>query len=111
MTATRLRSHGIFGWLKAGQYVGRHARITVTNEGSSKVGAFYFNLDYRAYSKPLTSDQLYFHAQYRQAAPAHGWTNQWRSNGDANVNDKKNLNGDGNYVWLDATGHGHFVGS
>ena len=88
----------------------KHARITVTNEGSRKVDAFYFNIDYRAYSKPLPADQLYFHAQYRQAAPAQGWTNQWHSNGDANVNDKKNLNGDGNYVWMEAAGRGHFAG-
>ena len=36
--------------------------------------------------------------------------NQWKSNGDAMVNDKKNLNGEGNYVWMEATGRGHFVG-
>jgi hypothetical protein len=88
----------------------KHARITVTNEGSRKTDAFYFNIDYRAYSKELPSDLLYFHAQYRQATPARGWTNQWHSNGDAMVNDKKNLNGEGNYVWLEATGRGHFVG-
>src|ERR1700722_14651515 len=88
----------------------KHARITVTNEGSERTNSFYFNIDYRAYSKPLPVDTLYFHAQYRQAAPAHGWTNQWKSNGDAIVNDKKNLNGEGNYVWLEATGRGHFAG-
>ena len=59
----------------------KHARITVTNEGSRRVDAFYFNIDYRAYSKPLPADLLYFHAQYRQASPAQGWTNDWRSNG------------------------------
>jgi hypothetical protein len=88
----------------------KHARITVTNEGSLKVDSFYFNIDYRAYSKPLPADQLYFHAQYRQGTPNHGWTNQWQSNGDELVNDKKNLNGEGNYVWMEATGRGHFVG-
>jgi len=88
----------------------KHAHITVTNEGARKVDAFYFNIDYRAYSKPWPADELYFHAQYRQAAPNHGWTNQWRSNGDSNVNDKKNLNGEGNYVWMEATGRGHFAG-
>jgi hypothetical protein len=88
----------------------KHARITVTNEGDRKTDAFYFNIDYRAYSKPLPADSLYFHAQYRQAAPAQGWTNDWRSNGDPKVNDKKNLNGEGNYVWMEATGRGHFVG-
>ena len=48
----------------------KHARITVTNEGSIKTDAFYFNIDYRAYGKPLPSDQLYLHAQYRQETPA-----------------------------------------
>jgi hypothetical protein len=86
----------------------KHARMTVTNEGAIKTDAFYFNIDYRAYSKPLPSDSLYFHAQYRQAAPNHGWTNEWRSNGDMDA--KKNTNGEGNYVWMEATGNGHFVG-
>src|SRR5580704_460408 len=88
----------------------KHARITVTNEGSRKTDAFYFNIDYRAYRKLLPGDLLYFHAQYRQAAPAQGWTNDWRSNGDPLVDGKKNLNGEGNYVWMEATGGGHFVG-
>jgi hypothetical protein len=88
----------------------KHARITVTNEGKERVDAFYFNIDYQAYAKPLAGDTLYFHAQYRQATPNKGWTNDWKSNGDAIVNDKKNLDGAGNYVWLEATGRGHFVG-
>jgi hypothetical protein len=88
----------------------KHARITLTNEGSKEVPNFYFNIDYRAYSRPLPSDLLYFHAQYRQASPNHGWTNQWQSNGDKIVEDKKNTNGEGNYVWMEAKGSGHFVG-
>ena len=86
----------------------KHARITVTNEGAIKTDAFYFNIDYRAYNKPLAADQLYFHAQYRQAAPAPGTTNQWKSNGD--MDSKKNLDGERNYVWMEASGRGHFVG-
>ena len=88
----------------------KHARITVSNEGRQKVDAFYFNIDYRIYSHPLPPETLYFHAQFRQAAPAHGWTSQWRSNGEALVDDKKNLDGQDNYVWLEVTGRGHFVG-
>jgi hypothetical protein len=86
----------------------KHARMTVTNEGAIRTDAFYFNIDYRAYSKPLPADSLYFHAQYRQAAPNHGWSSEWKSNGDMDA--KKNLEGEGNYVWMEATGHGHFVG-
>lgn len=77
----------------------RHARITVTNEGQRKVDAFYFNIDFRAYSKPLSKESLYFHAQYRQGAPnkaIHG-------NG-------LNLTGEDNYVWMEAAGRGHFAG-
>jgi hypothetical protein len=88
----------------------KHARITVTNEGSRKVDSLYFNIDYRQYSKPLLADQLYFHAQYRQANPNSGWTSDWKSNADPRVNDKPNLNGEGNYVWMEAAGRGHYVG-
>ena len=34
----------------------------------------------------------------------------WKSNGDPQVNDRKNLNGEGNYVFFEAAGRGHFVG-
>ena len=88
----------------------KHARITVTNEGHFPEGCFYFNIDYRCYDKPLAGENLYFHAQYRQAAPNQGFSNQWKSNGDKIIGDKKNPNGEGNYVWMEATGRGHFVG-
>jgi hypothetical protein len=88
----------------------KHARITVSNEGQRMVDAFYFNLDYRAHTHPLPQDTLYFHAQFRQAQPNHGWTNEWTSNGDPRVEDVKNLDGKDNYVWMEATGQGHYVG-
>ena len=88
----------------------KHARITVSNEGQQMVDAFYFNLDYRAHAHPLPQETLYFHAQFRQAQPDHGWTNEWNNNGDPRVNDVKNLDGKDNYVWMEATGRGHYVG-
>jgi hypothetical protein len=88
----------------------KHARLTVSNEGQTKVGSFYFNLDYRAYAWPLASDTLYFHAQFRQVQPNRGWTNEWKSNGDPLVENKKNLDGKDNYVWMEAAGRGHFIG-
>jgi Protein of unknown function (DUF2961) len=88
----------------------KHALITITNEGSERLDALYFNIDYRAHSKPLPDGTLYFHAQFRQAQPNHGWTRDWTSNGDPKVNNAKNLDGADNYVWLDATGRGHYVG-
>ena len=88
----------------------KHALITVTNEGQETVDAFYFNLDYRTESHPLPQGTLYFHAQFRQAQPNHGWTSEWANNGDPRVNDAKNLDGKDNYVWMEATGQGHYVG-
>ncbi len=77
----------------------KHARMTVTNEGQRKVDAFYFNIDYRAHARPLPADTLYFHAQFRQAAP----NKAVKGNG-------LNPQGEGNYVWMNATGRGHFAG-
>lgn len=88
----------------------QYARITVTNEGKQPIYALFYNIDYRTYSHPLPAGTLYFHAQYRQAQPNHGWTNAWESNGDPAVNGKANLDGKNNYVWMEAKGHGQYVG-
>src|SRR5665213_1305226 len=48
---------------------GRHARITVTNEGQQAINSLYYNIDYRTYSRPLPAGTLYFPAQYHQAQP------------------------------------------
>jgi hypothetical protein len=88
----------------------KHARITVTNEGQVNVRSFYFNLDYRALSKPLPDGTFYFHAQYRQAQPNRGWTNDFVNNFDPKVFNKKNLDGEDNYVWMEAQGRGSFLG-
>lgn len=87
-----------------------HARITVTNEGKEPILALYYNVDYRTYSHPLAPNTLYFHAEYNQAQPNHGWTDNWKSNGDPLVNGKTNIDGKGNYVWMEAKGHGQYVG-
>ena len=88
----------------------KHARITVTNMGRQKVDAFYFNLDLQVHTKGLPADSLYFHAQYRQATPNKGVSNDWTDNGDPRADQRKNLNGEGNYIWMEATGRGQFVG-
>jgi len=88
----------------------KHARITVTNEGEQKVAALYFNIDYRACTRPLPADTFYFHAQYRQALPTRGWTSDWKDNGDPKVDNKTNLSGEDNYVWMEASGRGQFAG-
>lgn len=66
----------------------KSTRITVTNEGTRRVGAFYYYIDYRELEE-LPVKTPYFHAQYRQEIPCE---------------DGKN------YLILDAAGHGHYVG-
>jgi Protein of unknown function (DUF2961) len=88
----------------------KHARITIENTGKKKLDALYYNIDYQAYAKPLPADTLFFHAQYRQACPNKGLRGDWKDNGDPRQNEKKNLSGEDNYVWMEATGRGHFVG-
>ncbi len=85
------------------------AKITVTNEGPKRTDNLYFAVDYVTLAS-LPEGLGRFHAQFRQAAPCHGWTNNWTNNWDDPVGDKKNLDGADNYVFLEATGRGHFVG-
>jgi hypothetical protein len=85
------------------------AKITVTNEGTVRTDALYFAMDYVTLAA-LPGNVGRFHAQYHQEAPCKGWSDNWVHNWDSPVGDKKNLNGEGNYVFLDATGRGHFVG-
>jgi hypothetical protein len=78
----------------------KSARITVTNEGQAEVGSFYSNIDYTVVPR-LPDDALYFHAQYRQAAPCVA------STGPA---PRLNPNGQENYVYLETRGRGHLMG-
>ncbi len=64
------------------------AKVTITNEGPLPCLAFYYYIDYQRYDA-LPEDTGRFHAQYRQEYPCV--PNQ-------------------NYLLLDATGRGHFVG-
>lgn len=76
-----------------------HARMTITNEGNRPIGSFYYNIDYRTYAEQLPGDTLYFHADYHQAQPNR-----------ALADGKANLDGKDNYVWMEAKGHGQYVG-
>ncbi len=87
----------------------KSARITVSNEGEKKTDSFYYNIDYVTLPE-LLPDVAYFHAQSLQATPCRGWTDNWHSNSEPLLDDKKNLAGEGNYVILEAKGRGHFLG-
>jgi hypothetical protein len=76
------------------------ARFTVTNEGAAQVGSFYSNIDYLSVPR-LPDDVVYFHAQYRQAAPCVPV---------AGPNPKLNPDGKLNYVYMESRGKGHLMG-
>lgn len=65
------------------------ARITLENQSPKTIEALYYYIDYARTRSEPPSGMLYFHAQYRQARPALSKQN---------------------YVALEATGRGHYVG-
>jgi hypothetical protein len=80
----------------------KSARITVTNEGKKPVGDFYSNIDYQLVPS-LPERSLYFHAQYRQAAPNKAVVY-------ASEDKELNLDGKDNYVFFETRGRGHLMG-
>ncbi len=82
------------------------ARLTVQNESDSDV-VLYFYIDYEL-SEPEPGDVGRFHAQWRRqrciGIDESGMTN------DSFLGDGVNLDGADNYVILEATGRGHYVG-
>lgn len=82
----------------------RGARITVTNEGEQRTGAFYFYVDYEEHDS-LPADQLYFHACWRRENPCPA-----RPRLDDPNDPHVNLSDDTNYLFCDLIGRGHFVG-
>ncbi len=88
----------------------KSARITITNDGERPTAAFYYNIDWQKH-KSLPADLYYFYAEYRQAQPNHGTTDDWTSNNSPTVGKAINLDGKGNYVFFEAEGPGHYVGT
>ena len=80
----------------------KSARITVTNEGAGRIGAFYSNIDYQLVPA-LPERALYFHAQYRQRTPNPAAQ-------FAGGAPKVNLDGRNNYVFAETRGAGHLMG-
>jgi len=64
----------------------RSAKLTISNQGRT-MSKHWYEVDYRSYKKSQ-SNQLYFHAQYRQGTPP----------------------AEGPYLILDAKGRGHLIG-
>ena len=89
------------------------ARIEVQNEGGLAAN-LYFYIDYERYDQ-LEEGLGRFHAQWRRENPTVGFGDRThRFANDHNymweIWNTPNLDGDGNYVILEAQGKGHYVG-
>lgn len=84
------------------------ARIEVENQCDTEVQALYCYIDYEEYKKPEQGFGR-FHAAWRRENPTdgiaydehHDLKELWK---------RKNIDGRGNYVILEAEGRGHYVG-
>lgn len=83
------------------------AKIEIENQTGEKINSFYFNIDYTEISA-LPENTGRFHAWYNHeitdALP--DGENEWGLLGETGKNPK----GEGNYVFADIQGKGHFVG-
>ncbi|MBL7965659.1 MAG: DUF2961 domain-containing protein [Prolixibacteraceae bacterium] len=83
------------------------AKIEIENQTGEKINSFYFNIDYTEMSA-LPENTGRFHAWYNHeitdALP--DGENEWGLLGETGKNPK----GEGNYVFADIQGKGHFVG-
>ncbi len=77
------------------------ARVTITNDGDTDCRSFYFYADYEEY-RTLEPGLGRFHAWWNRENPA---TAEAHNEGDG-----KNLDGAGNYLIMETTGKGHYVG-
>jgi hypothetical protein len=106
-------------------------RITITNEGERRL-ILYFYVDYETYQddRPTAWEASHapssnvrpsavnnrtglFHAQWRRQDPTDGWGRTGSAHTDeerAGFWRRPNLDGEGNYVILEAEGRGHYVG-
>lgn len=87
----------------------RGARLTVENQGQQEIRSLYYYVDYEEH-KSLPEDVLRFHAQWRRQNPTPPSLTLSRDEGFQKTNEVVNLDGKLNYVILEATGRGHYVG-
>jgi hypothetical protein len=84
------------------------ARVSVVSECSREEVLFYYYIDYQLYDE-LPDGAGYFHAQWRRQNPCGGISDEGMSN-DEYLFCGHNRSGMGNYVILEASGRGHYVG-
>jgi hypothetical protein len=83
------------------------ARITIQNDSDQPIASFYYYVDYEEYDR-LPEDTGRFHAWWNHEitrAPKEG-ENEWDTLGEQG----KNTTGEGNYLFMETTGSGQYVG-
>lgn len=89
---------------------GDGARLTVENQGEKPIGALYFYVDYEEH-ETMPVDALRFHAWWRRENPADASADLSAESQDfQETNELVNLDGEKNYLILEAEGRGHYVG-
>lgn len=84
------------------------AKLELISELTEQSAFFYYYIDYESYA--VAEEGLgYFHAQWRRENPTDGQPRGEQSNAEFLLQGT-NLDGAGNYLILDAEGHGHYVG-
>ncbi len=85
------------------------AVIELVNE-SDQVHNQYFYVDYETHSRP-EAGAGYFHAEFRRANPFGGWGHEIPVNTpEADIANTERLAWNNNYVILDTSGRGHYIG-
>jgi hypothetical protein len=80
----------------------RGARIEIENQGDQPIGAFYYYVDYESCAPGSAAARA-----VEQQGRFHAWWNRELTKASAGA---PNLDGKGNYLIMDATGRGHYVG-
>ena len=93
----------------------RSAALEVVNECNADIGAFYYYVDHELYGEPW-GDVGYFHAKWRREDPCDGFARGEQRRQGSKAHGKgpaiaRNLSDEGNYLFLDAEGRGHYVGT
>src|ERR1700677_879481 len=93
---------------------GTGARIQIRNESEEPIENLFYYVDYELTDEPAPGDLGRFHAFYRQEKPTTKVVHQSAAGGGYIPAPWElpgvNLTGDENYVILDPTGAGHYVG-
>ena len=88
-----------------------HCVVELVNESKERHGQ-YFYVDYETLDPDEAGEEMgYFHAEFRRTNPFGGWGHEIAVNApEANIANAEKLAWENNYVILETTGRGHYVG-